>query len=53
MPKRSKSLNPKKDTGKRKREEIRELAKLEREEVKMGEQISMMAKSERVPSHFS
>ena len=37
MPKRGKSLDTKKDTGKRRREEIRELAKLEREEIKLGQ----------------
>ncbi len=53
MPKRGKSLEHVKNTGKRAREAIRELTKLEKEEVKLGEQVAMMAKSERVPSVFS
>jgi hypothetical protein len=53
LPKRGKSLEAKKDTGKRNREAMREHLKLEKEEVKLGEHVAMMAKSERVPSVFS
>lgn len=53
LPKRTKSLSYKKDAGKRTREEARELLKLEKEEIKLGEHVAMMAQSEKVPSVFS
>lgn len=53
MPKRGKSLELKKDNGKRSREAVRELAKLEKEELKLGEHVGAMAKSEKIQSNFS